>query len=147
MSSDSTGQPEQPQAGASGPQGAAPAGDHRTDAVLAWIERVFVIALAGYTAWGLLRYAWLTGGTLDGLLTMLDTKWKGVLILSAIVFLRTLKPLVLSAKLKTPFGEVNLPGPPATFAPPQSYPTPELVADVEPQDAQPTQPVREASEP
>lgn len=44
----------------------------------------------------------------DGLLTMLDTKWKGVLVLAAVLFFRSLQPSLMKMKVKTPVGEVDL---------------------------------------
>lgn len=128
MSSPAPGEDAPPPSGPS-PGSEQPGWAPRVDWLLAWIEFGFVIAFAIYAAVGMLRYVWHTGGTLDGLLTLLDSKWKGVLILAAIVFFRTLNPLVRGAKLKAAGIEVTLPT--ATVLPPNSYLSPPLANDTQ----------------
>jgi len=67
--------------------------------VVAWGELALVALVVIWTFWGMARYAWQTGGTLDGLLTLLDEKWKGVLILATLLFLPIVRPLVKTIKL------------------------------------------------
>ena len=78
------------------------------DRILGWVEFGFIVAFAVWTAIGMIHYLIKSGGTLEGLLTMLDTKWKGLLILAAILFFRSLQPSLMKMKLKTPVGEVDM---------------------------------------
>ena len=78
------------------------------DRILGWVEFGFIVAFAIWTAIGMIQYLIKSGGTLEGLLTMLDTKWKGLLILGAILFFRSLQPSLMKVKLTTPVGEVDM---------------------------------------
>jgi hypothetical protein len=75
----------------------------------------------------MIHYFFRSSGTLDGLLTMLDTKWKGVLILAAVLFFRSLQPSLMKMKVKTPVGEVDLSK--IAVLPAASYQNPEAAAD------------------
>lgn len=72
-----------------------------------------------WTVWGMVQYVWRTGGTLDGLLTLLDERWKGVLILAAFLFLPVVRPLVRTVKLKAGPLETSL-----DVLPPSEYANP-----------------------
>jgi hypothetical protein len=78
------------------------------DRILGWVEFAFIMGFANWTAFGMIHYFITSGGTLEGLLTMLDTKWKGLLILGAILFFRSLQPSLMKMKLKTPVGDVDM---------------------------------------
>jgi len=78
------------------------------DRILAWVEFGFIIAFAVWAAVGMIHYLIATNGTLCGLLTLLDTKWKGLAILGGILFFRSLQPGLMRMKLKTPVGEVDM---------------------------------------
>lgn len=87
---------------------------------IAWTELVLVALFALWTLWGMARYFWNTGGSLDGLLTLLDEKWKGVLILAAFLFLPIVRPLVRNVKLKAGPVETTL-----NILPPAEYENPQ----------------------
>lgn len=78
------------------------------DRILAWIEFGFILAFGAWTTFGMVHYAMVTDGTLSGLLTLLDTRWKGLLILGGILFFRSLRPSLMTMKLKTPIGDVDM---------------------------------------
>jgi len=85
-----------------GSKPAQPPAQKRLDAagrIVAWGELALVAIFVVWTLWGMALYLWESGGTLDGLLTMLDTKWKGVLILAALLFLPVIRPLVNRLKI------------------------------------------------
>ncbi len=97
---------------------------------IVWVEVWIILVFVVLATLGLARHAIETGGTLKGLLTMLDERWKGALIIAVVVFYGSLKPLLLKSKLTTPFGDVNFrpldPDPPSTFPTPIAQSTPEL---------------------
>lgn len=65
-----------------------------TERALAAIEPGFVLVLAAIVFVAFVRYALANGCSLDGLLTLLDQKWKGTLLLGALLFYRTLRLLL-----------------------------------------------------
>lgn len=78
------------------------------DRLLAWVEVWFIVTFAIWTTTGMIHYWIATRGTLVGLLSMLDSNWKGVLILVAILFFRTFKLVLQNMKFKSPFGDLDL---------------------------------------
>ena len=122
--SDTTSQTEQPSTAARAR--AQPLLGEKVDPILGWVELAFILLFAIWAAWGMLRYVCTTGGTLDGLLTLLDSKWKGVLILAALVFVRTFHRVLRVAKIKTPIGEIDLGQMPAVVGAPTTYENPPM---------------------
>jgi hypothetical protein len=87
--------------------------------LIAWGELALVAMFLIWTFWGMARFFWQTGGALDGLLTLLDEKWKGVLILAAFLFLPVVRPLVKNVKFKAGPLEGNI-----DVLPPSAYENP-----------------------
>ena len=78
--------------------------------VLAAVELLTLTMLVGWTAIGLVSFGNETHWTLKGLLTMLDEKWRGTLILGILLlFYRSLGDAMDRLKnLTVPFAEVTL---------------------------------------
>jgi hypothetical protein len=77
--------------------------DRAQQAIFQMVELVIVVLVAVWAIIGAWNYAKDTNWKLTGLLTMLDEKWKGALLLSALVFYRSVRE-ALSRARKGPFG-------------------------------------------
>lgn len=54
--------------------------------LLGGVELTLVLALFGWTLAGLVGYGRKTGWSMDGLLSLVDAKWRGALILGLVLF-------------------------------------------------------------
>lgn len=54
--------------------------------MLGGVELTVVLALFGWTLAGLVGYGRKTGWTMEGLLSLVDAKWRGALILGVVLF-------------------------------------------------------------
>jgi hypothetical protein len=70
-------------------------------AVLMVTEAVVVVIVAAWAVLGLIRYAVATGGDMEGLLGVLNDKWRGALILAGLLFYGTIRQLLDRLELKS----------------------------------------------
>jgi hypothetical protein len=71
------------------------------------LERTFVFLLGSFVLIGLFRYGHSTGFRFEGVLKLVNENWKGALIISGLLFVRTIQEILLRIdRFKTPLGEI-----------------------------------------
>jgi hypothetical protein len=66
--------------------------------LLIWCELIVIFVVFVWTMLGAGRFLFASGATLEGLLGAIDKNWKGALILSSLLFYRTLHEILARVK-------------------------------------------------
>jgi hypothetical protein len=91
--------------------------------IVQMLEVAILIGVAVWVAAGAVKYGTGDGWTFKGLLTMLDEKWRGALILVGLFFYRSVQETLARTKsFKLPWGEAGEPLAPSSEPKQQSTP-------------------------